>query len=95
VRGQASEAAAWRGYLHALRRRFTPEFAAGHLLRDLVSAGMLDRLARTYNSESFQRAIHWIVGAALTGSTSQEAPAAYGEPRHEGVGASDDGSRVA
>jgi flavin-dependent dehydrogenase len=81
VRGQADEPAAWRAYLRALRRRFTPEFAAGHLLRELVADGMLDRLARTYNSESFQRAIHWIVGAALTGSTSQEAPAGYAQPR--------------
>jgi hypothetical protein len=44
---------------------------------------MLDRLARTYNSASFQRAIHWVVGAALTGSTTQEAPAAYDEQRRE------------
>jgi flavin-dependent dehydrogenase len=77
VRGEATEAAAWRGYLRALRRRFTLGFAAGYLLRDLVASGALDSLARTYNSESFQRAIHWIVGAALTGTTSQEAPAAY------------------
>jgi hypothetical protein len=83
ARGRVGEAAAWRGYLHALRRGFTPEFAAGHLLRELVSDGMVDRLARTYNSESFQRAIHWIVGAALTGSTSQEAPAGYGKPGDE------------
>jgi geranylgeranyl reductase family protein len=83
VRGQADEPAAWSAYLRALRWRFTPEFAAGHLLRELVADGMLDRLARTYNSDSFQRAIHWIVGAALTGSTSQEAPAAYAEPRDE------------
>ena len=81
ARGEASEAVAWRGYLRALRRRFTAEFVGGHVLRDIVSSGMLDRLARTYNSASFQRAIHWIVGAALTGSTSQDAPAAYGEPR--------------
>jgi len=79
VRGEATEAVAWRGYLRALRRRFTPEFATGHLLRGLVADGMLDRLARTYNSESFRRAIQWIVGTALTGSTKQEAPAAYGE----------------
>jgi geranylgeranyl reductase family protein len=83
VHGEATEPAAWRGYLHTLRRRFTPEFATGHLLRGLVSDGMLDRLARTYNNESFQRAIHWIVGAALTGSTTQEAPAAYGERTEE------------
>ena len=95
VRGEASEALAWRGYLRALRRRFTPEFAAGHVLRNLVSGGMLDRLARTYNSEFFQHAIHWIVGAALTGSTRQEAPAAYGEPTHEGVESPEDESRVA
>jgi flavin-dependent dehydrogenase len=95
LRGEASEPAAWRGYLRALRRRFTPEFAAGHLLRELVADGMLDRLARTYNSESFQRAIHWIVGAALTGSTSQEAPAAYAESRNEGVESKGSESRVA
>jgi len=95
VRGELSEAAARRGYLRTLRRRFTPEFAAGHVLRNLVSSGMLDRLARTYNSESFQRAIHWIVGAALTGSTTQEAPAAYGQPTHEGAERPEDESRVA
>jgi len=83
VRGEAREAVAWRGYLHALRRRFTLEFAAGHLLRDMVSSGAMDLLGRTYNSASFQRAIHWLVGAALTGSTSQEAPAAYAESRKE------------
>ncbi len=86
ARGQAAEPEAWRGYLHALRRRFTPEFATGHLLRELVADGMLDRLARTYNSASFQRAIHWIVGAALTGSISQEAPAPYAGPEDESHG---------
>ena len=44
---------------------------------------MLDRLARTDNSAPFQRPIHWVVGAALTGSTTQEAPAAYDERRQE------------
>ena len=48
---------------------------------------MLDRLARTYNSESFQRAIHWIVGA--------EVSAAYGEPTDEDMEKPDDGSRAA
>jgi geranylgeranyl reductase family protein len=83
VRGEATESVAWRGYVRALRRRFTAGFAGGYVLRDLVASGALDSLARTYNSASFQRAIHWIVGAALTGSTSQEAPAAYGEARNE------------
>ncbi|MGZ6098637.1 MAG: NAD(P)/FAD-dependent oxidoreductase, partial [Myxococcaceae bacterium] len=81
VRGEATENVAWRGYVRALRRRFTAGFAGGYVLRDLVASGALDSLARTYNSESFQRAIHWIVGAALTGSTSQDAPAPYGEAR--------------
>jgi geranylgeranyl reductase family protein len=83
VRGEATESVAWRGYVRALRTRFTAGFAGGYVLRDLVASGALDSLARTYNSASFQRAIHWIVGAALTGSTSQEAPAAYGEARNE------------
>ncbi len=83
VRGEATESVAWRGYVRALRRRFTAGFAGGYVLRDLVASGALDSLARTYNSASFQRAIHWIVGAALTGSTSQDAPAAYGEARNE------------
>src|SRR5262249_2135638 len=88
VRGEATEESAWSGYLRALRRRFTVGFAAGHLLPELVSDGMLDRLARAYNGESFQRAIHGIVGAALTGSTSQEAPAAYGDRADEERGES-------
>ena len=83
VRGEASEVAAWRGYLRALRKRFTVGFAAGYLLRDMVSNGMLDGLARTYNSASFQRGIHWLVGAAMTGTTTQEAPAAYAAARSE------------
>ena len=83
VRGEASEVAAWRGYLRALRKRFTVGFAAGYLLRDMVSNGMLDGLARTYNRASFQRGIHWLVGAAMTGTTTQEAPAAYAAARSE------------
>ena len=77
VRGETSEPASWRRYVWALRRRFTLGFVAGHVLRDIVDSEMLDRLARTYNSASFQRSIHWLMGAALTGTTSQEAPAAY------------------
>jgi geranylgeranyl reductase family protein len=77
VRGEATEAEAWRGYLRTLRKRFTAGFAAGHLLRNMVSSGILDTLARTYNSASFQKAIHRLVGAAMTGTATQEAPAAY------------------
>jgi hypothetical protein len=43
----------------------------------MVSDGILDTLARTYNSASFQKAIHRLVGAAMTGTATQEAPAAY------------------
>src|SRR5262249_56567069 len=75
VRGEATETASWRRYLWTLRRRFTVGFVAGHVLRDVVDSKMLDRLARTYNSASFRRSIRWLMGAALTGSTSQEAPA--------------------
>jgi menaquinone-9 beta-reductase len=95
VRGEATEAASWRQYLRALRRRFTASFVAGHVLRDIVDSEMLDRLARTYNSASFQRSIHWLMGAALTGTTSQEAPAAYAQPRGELVEPPRGESRVA
>jgi len=95
ARGEATEAVAWRGYLRALRRHFTLGFAAGYVLRDMVASGMLDRLGRRYNGESFQRAIQWIVGAALTGSTSQEAPSAYAEPRNGQVESRREESRVA
>src|SRR5678815_679034 len=61
VRGEATESGAQRGYLRALRRRFTAEFAAGHLLRDIVSSGTFDGLARAYNVPAFRRAIHWAV----------------------------------
>ncbi|HET9035116.1 MAG TPA: NAD(P)/FAD-dependent oxidoreductase [Myxococcaceae bacterium] len=77
ARGELTEPESWRSYVRALRKRFTPGFAAGYLLRGMVSNGMLDGLARTYNSASFQKAIHWLVGAAMTGTTSQEAPAEY------------------
>lgn len=95
VRAEATESLAWRGYLRRLRKRFTVGFAAGSLLRDMVSSGAMDFLGRTYNSESFQRAIHWIVGAAMTGSTSQEAPAAYAEARNEQQETPREESRVA
>jgi len=96
VRGESSETASWRRYVWTLRRRFTAGFVAGHLLRDIVDSEMLDRLARTYNSASFQRSIHWLMGAALTGTTSQEAPAAYVRPRiEEGVDRPRGESRVA
>jgi hypothetical protein len=62
--------------------------------RGAASDGMLDPLARTYDSESLQRAIQSIVGAALRGFTTQEAPAAYGEPTNERVERPDDASRV-
>jgi menaquinone-9 beta-reductase len=91
VRGQATEAASWRQYQRSLRRRFTAGFVAGHLLRDIVDSTLLDRLARTYNSASFQRSIHWLMGAALTGSTSQEVPPAYVQPRSEPVGLAEPG----
>jgi len=80
VCGEATETASWRRYLWALRRRFTVGFVAGHVLRDIVDSKMLDRLARTYNSASFQRSIQWLMGAALTGTASQEAPAAVAQP---------------
>jgi geranylgeranyl reductase family protein len=74
LRGEATEAEAWRGYVWALRRRFTLGFAAGHLLRGVVDSAMLDRVARVYNNVGFRRAIHRLLGAALTGTTRQEAP---------------------
>ena len=69
VRGEATESVAQRGYLRALRRRFTAEFAGGHLLRDIVSSGTFDGLARAYNMPTFRRAIDWVVGAVMPGLT--------------------------
>jgi hypothetical protein len=54
-------------------------FAAGHLLRGMVSGGILDTLARMDDSASFQTVVHRLVGAAMTGTATQEAPAAYGK----------------
>jgi len=77
MRGEVTEREAWRGYLWALRRRFTAGFAAGHLLRSVVDSAMLDGVARLYNDDAFRSAIHRLLGAALTGTARQEAPAAY------------------
>jgi hypothetical protein len=38
---------------------------------------MLDGVARLYNDDAFQSAIHRLLGAALTGTERQEEPAAY------------------
>jgi hypothetical protein len=83
VRGELTEQEAWRGYVWALRRRFTAGFAAGHLLRSVVDSAMLDGAARLYNNDAFRSAIHRLVGVALTGTARQEAPAAYATARAE------------
>ena len=77
VSGECSERLAWRNYLWRHRRQFTPGFAAGHLLRAVVDSSVLDRVARAYNSTSGQRLIQRLLGSALTGTTSQQAPEAY------------------
>jgi len=84
VRGELSEPRAWRRYVWAHRRRFTAGFAAGHLLRGMAASGSLDVVARAYRSAWGQRLIERLLGSAMTGTLSQEAPAAYlssaGEP---------------
>ncbi len=77
ARGERSERSAWRRYVWRHRRRFTPGFAAGHLLRAVVDSSVLDSVARAYNSSSGQRLIQRLLGSALTGTTSQRAPDAY------------------
>jgi len=77
VRGERSERAAWRHYVWQHRRRFTAGFAAGHALRALVASDGLDWMARAYRSTFGQRLIERLLGSALTGTTSQEAPEAY------------------
>ena len=79
LRGQRTERSAWRRYLWEHRRRFTPGFAAGHLVRSAVDSSLLDALARAYNSRSGQRLIQRLLGSALTGTTSQRAPEGYGQ----------------
>jgi menaquinone-9 beta-reductase len=77
VRGELSEPRAWRRYVWAHRRRFTGGFAAGHLLRGMAAAGSLDAVARAYRSIWGQRFIERLLGSAMTGTLSQEAPEAY------------------
>ncbi len=80
VRGEASERSAWARYVWQHRRRFTAGFAAGHVVRAMVASGGLDRLARAYSSAWGQRLIERVLGSALTGTASQEAPEAYQQP---------------
>ncbi len=77
ARGERSEASAWRHYVWQHRRRFTAGFAAGNLVRALVASGGLDRLAKAYHSAWGQRLIERLLGSALTGTASQEAPKAF------------------
>lgn len=75
LRGERSERSAWRHYLWQHRRRFTAGFAAGHLVRAVVSSSLLDGIANAYNSSFGQRLIERLLGSALTGTISQRAPA--------------------
>jgi flavin-dependent dehydrogenase len=77
IRGERSERSAWRRYLWRHRRRFTLGFAAGHLLRAAVNSSLLDHVARAYNSSTGQRLIERLLGSALTGTSTQQAPEAY------------------
>jgi flavin-dependent dehydrogenase len=77
VRRERTERSAWRHYLWQHRRRFTIGFAVGHLVRAIVSSSLLDSVARAYNSSFGQRLIERLLGAALTGTTSQRPPGAY------------------
>jgi hypothetical protein len=74
LRGERSERSAWRHYLWQHRRRFTAGFVAGHLVRAVVSSSLLDRVAKAYNSAFGQRMIQRLLGSALTGTISQDAP---------------------
>jgi flavin-dependent dehydrogenase len=79
TRGECSERSAWQTYLWQHRRRFTLGFAAGHLLRGIVDSSVLDTVARMYKSSSGQRLIQRLLGSALTGTISQQAPDAYAQ----------------
>ncbi len=87
VLAQRSEPSAWRHYVWQHRRRFTAGFASGHLVRALVASRGLDRLARAYHSRLGQHLIQRLLGSALTGTASQEAPAAYSRLASAGLGA--------
>ncbi len=85
VHAERSEQAAWRHYVWQHRRRFTAGFASGYLVRALVASRALDGLARAYHSAWGQRLIERLLGSALTGTASQEAPAAYSQLAHRGL----------
>ncbi len=78
--GERTERSAWAHYVWQHRRRFTAGFAAGYLVRAMVACSGLDLLARAYGSPWGQRLIERLVGSALTGTATQEAPNAYQQP---------------
>jgi len=77
VKGELPERRAWSRYVWQHRRRFTAGFLAGHLLRGMAASGSLDAVARAYRSAWGQRLIERLLGSAMTGTLSQEAPEAY------------------
>ncbi len=80
VQGERTERSAWAHYVWQHRQRFTGGFAAGYLVRAMVASSGLDLLAQAYGSAWGQRLIQRLVGSALTGTTTQEAPGAYQQP---------------
>jgi hypothetical protein len=57
----------------------------------VVDSAMLDRVARVYNNVGFRRAIHRLLGAALTGTTRQEAPPSDATTTMESSGGQEQG----
>jgi flavin-dependent dehydrogenase len=75
----ASEAEAFGRYTNRLRKRFTPSFVVGHVLRAVLRTPLLDGIAMAYNTPSVRRAagaaISWaLAGEGVTNSNRTEAP---------------------
>jgi menaquinone-9 beta-reductase len=74
VTGLTTEELAWRRYLWRLRRRLTPGFALGYVLRGLIRTPLLEVLAMVGNNPQVRRVASQVVSSALT-ATKMDAAA--------------------
>jgi geranylgeranyl reductase family protein len=79
--GSVREIDAWDRYRRRLRRRFTPEFLAGHLVRGIVRTQVLEGVVAVAASDRARRTATWALGSALTGHQLQDQANSNAEPQ--------------
>jgi geranylgeranyl reductase family protein len=69
MKGERSEAKAWKDYVWEHKKRFTAGFVGGLALRAVIASPVLDQVAGAYNHPTVRKAVVKLLGSALAGSS--------------------------